>query len=236
MRSSCKYDLRHSPTAAQAPRRYQTARRWASVRHRVYTLLRWLGTHSMHWLGPCATCCPPPWASPATIRRGSRAEPCPRTTFPTAGTGWNVPATPGLATTAAAETNTSEPMERGCSPKRRRLFPARPNAPDPRPPAGAKGHGAWGTRIPRRLRRAIWVFIMKTGESVPFVNRTSKWGVAIATCLSVLSGGARRRSRLTDFLCPKVREIHAVPITPSSAARRTHSHDGPRRQGSAKRR
>ena len=53
-----------------------------------------------------------------------------------------------------------------------------------------------------------------TGEMVPFVNRTFEWGVAIATFLSVLSVVPRHCARLAYFLHPKLREIHAVLVTP----------------------
>ena len=53
-----------------------------------------------------------------------------------------------------------------------------------------------------------------TGEDVHFVTRTFEGGVAIATLLSVLSIVPRHCARLTCFLPPKLREIHAVPTNP----------------------
>ena len=57
-----------------------------------------------------------------------------------------------------------------------------------------------------------------TGGNVPFVKHIFEWGVIIATFLSVLSNVPSHCARLTYFLHPKMREIHAVLITPQPIA------------------
>ena len=51
-----------------------------------------------------------------------------------------------------------------------------------------------------------------------FVNRAFEWGVIIAAFLSILSIVPRHCARLTDFLHPKLRKIHAVLIIPQLIA------------------